>query len=121
MPTVDTTDPVFNTITPFQAECSSTTLTADITAWLNGVSATDNCAETITITNDYNAASLPASGCAPAITITFIAADECGNTAQTTSTITIVDTTDPVLNTITPFQAECSSTTLTADITAWLN
>ena len=115
----DNVDPIFAAITPFTALCSSTTLAADIQTWLDGVAATDNCGD-VTITNDFNAANLPASGCA-AITITFTAEDECDNTATTTSTITLTDNVDPIFAAITPFTALCSSTTLAADIQTWLD
>ncbi|WP_320111172.1 HYR domain-containing protein [Draconibacterium orientale] len=120
--TIELTDniaPVFDAVTPFTSLCSSATLNADIQNWLNGVTATDNCGE-VTITNDYNMADLPATGCG-SITITFTATDECANSVTTNSTITLTDNVAPVFDAITPFTSLCSSATLNADIQNWLN
>ncbi|WP_321997656.1 HYR domain-containing protein [Draconibacterium orientale] len=115
----DNVPPVFDAVTPFTSLCSSATLDADIQSWLNGVAATDNCGE-VTITNDYDVADLPETGCG-SITITFTATDECANSVTTNSTITLTDNVPPVFDAVTPFTSLCSSATLDADIQSWLN
>ncbi len=69
-------------------ECSAST---DPTA---SATATDNCdnAPAVTYTDSRTGGS-----CNGVITRTWTATDACGNTASTTSTVTIVDTTVPVI------------------------
>ena len=90
----DQTAPVFADITAFETECSGETLLNDIAAWMDAVSASDNCGQ-VTITNNFDAASLPENGCGE-VTVTFTASDACGNTATAEGLIMIQDKTAPV-------------------------
>ena len=92
---VDDTDPVIDCPDDITVECGDPNNDAIISNWLALVSATDNCAEDVNISNNY--ASLSANECGGVTTVTFIAADGLSNTASCTSTITHDDTTDPIL------------------------
>jgi trimeric autotransporter adhesin len=115
----DSEPPVFAQIQPFTSLCSTPTLASDINNWLNSVSASDNCG-LVSISNNFAALSLPATGCG-SITVTFTAYDQCNNGSTTTATITLTDNVAPVFATVPPITLNCSSTSLTADITGWLN
>src|SRR5690606_16535785 len=63
--------------------------------WLNnhgGAVASDDCSD-VTWTNDYNGM---ANDCSAAVTVTFTASDACGNSATTTATFNVQDSTAPV-------------------------
>jgi hypothetical protein len=61
------------------------------------VTATDNCDTSVTV--DFNESqSNPGSSCNNTITRTWTATDDCGNTASCTQTITVNDTTPPVIS-----------------------
>ncbi|MGB1481613.1 MAG: T9SS type A sorting domain-containing protein, partial [Flavobacteriales bacterium] len=85
---VDTTAPELTIPADYTAECSDEHPMED-------ASAMDNCGE-VTITED--AVTTPGA-CAGDYTITrtFTATDECGNSSSATQTITVVDTTSPVI------------------------
>ena len=73
---------------------------------MDEASATDNCGEVVitveSVTTD--------GACAGdyVITRTFTATDDCGNATSATQTITIIDTTSPVLSIPADYTAECS-------------
>ena len=73
---------------------------------MDDASATDNCGEvTIDCCGDDDA-----GACAGDYSITraFTATDDCGNATSSTQTITIIDTTAPVLTIPADYTAECS-------------
>src|SRR4029453_11502903 len=124
---VDTTDPLIdNTDTDdLTVECDgSSDPSGAIAAWLAdnaGATATDACG-TVTWSNDYTGLS---DGCGATGTalVTFTATDECLNTSTTQATVTIVDTTDPLIdNTDTDdLTVECDgSSDPSGAIAAWL-
>ncbi|WP_449406382.1 HYR-like domain-containing protein, partial [Paucihalobacter ruber] len=91
-------------------------------AWLlnnAGATATDTCGN-VTWSNDFGANT--ELDCANgAITVTFTATDECGNSATTTATYAIIDTVAPVLTVPSDVTIECtddSSPTNTGTATA---
>ncbi len=90
-----------------------------IAAFLSGATATDNCDDTPTITN--NAPSTFADG---TTTVTFTARDDAGNTATCTADVKVEDTTDPTI-TYCPVDTvvECSSHCGVAkiDLADWLS
>jgi len=66
-------------------------------AWINtrgGAQATDNCNANPTWTNNNTPIT---SGCSSVKTVTFTASDGCGNSAATTASFTISDTTPPTI------------------------
>jgi uncharacterized repeat protein (TIGR01451 family) len=100
---VDTTAPVIANCAPDQVVACITSVPASDP---NAVGATDNCSTSVTVsvigTNDNLAA-----GCAAdprLIAYVYEAADDCGNTALCTQTITIVDATAPVITNCVPDQ-----------------
>ncbi|WP_435132807.1 HYR-like domain-containing protein [Formosa sp. A9] len=86
-------------------ECDATS-GSELQDWLNtngGATATDVCSDTLTWSNDFNADTLVgACGADNAITVTFTATDNCGNTTDTQATITINDDVAPELPTNIP-------------------
>ena len=106
---VDTTAPVLTIPADYTAECSDEHPMDDATA-------TDNCGEvTITVEEETTP-----GACAGdyVITRTFTATDDCGNATSATQTITIVDTTAPVLTIPADYTAECSDAHPMDDATA---
>ena len=106
---VDTTAPVLTIPSDYTAECSDAHPMDDATA-------TDNCGEvTITVEEETTP-----GACAGdyVITRTFTATDDCGNATSATQTITIVDTTAPVLTIPADYTAECSDDYPMDDATA---
>ena len=73
---------------------------------MDDASATDNCGE---VTIDVVETTTDGA-CAGDYTITraFTATDDCGNATSATQTITIIDTTAPVLTIPADYTAECS-------------
>ena len=106
---VDTTAPVLTIPSDYTAECSDAHPMDDATA-------TDNCGEvTITVEEETTP-----GACAGdyVITRTFTATDDCGNATSATQTITIVDTTAPVITIPSDYTAECSDAHPMDDATA---
>lgn len=95
----DTTPPAVVVPAPITLECNSLAgvplSDPQIQAWLALASAADIC-DGATLSHD--APLLFGSGCVPgAVTVvTFTAVDNCGNTASSSSTVTVVDSTPPV-------------------------
>src|SRR5690606_32392680 len=122
----DTATPTL--VTPAQpqtAECGADAEAA-LLAWLannGGATATDSCDADLTWTNDYNdgANFIAACGNTGEVTVTFTAADDCGNSVSTVAKFTIVDTTKPVFD-INPqnVEAECDGAGKEAEYEAWL-
>ena len=95
---VDTTAPELSIPADYTAECSDEHP-------MESATATDNCEAVITVDE-----AITAGACAGnyVITRTFTATDDCGNATSATQTITIVDTTAPVLTIPADYTAECS-------------
>ena len=74
--------------------CAAAVPTADDTA----VSATDNCGGAVTVTHDADVISGQSCANRYSISRTYHATDACGNTSSITQTITVNDTTGPVLS-----------------------
>jgi hypothetical protein len=110
----DTTAPVFsNCPESITIECSDS-----IPAVAEGVSATDNCSGDVTVL--YLGESSEGDACHRVITRAWSATDVCGNRADCIQTITILDTTAPVLNG-TPdaeITVECDAVPAAAEVTA---
>ena len=107
---VDTTDPVFTYVpADYVAECSDSHP-------LDNATATDNCSDVNIFVQETT---LPGA-CSGEYVIsrTFTASDGCGNTATATQTITIVDTTAPVITLPANYTAECSDNHPMLDATA---
>ncbi|MEP0456991.1 HYR domain-containing protein, partial [Nonlabens sp.] len=103
----DTTAPVADvaTLTDVTAECEVTSLIAP--------TATDDCAATVTVTND---ATLPISGEGTTTVVTWTYDDGNGNTSTQTQNVIIDDVTAPVAGAtvLMDITAECKVTSLTA-------
>jgi hypothetical protein len=86
---VDTTAPTASNVTPnFTAECSQF---GGVESIANPVF-TDNCGSPITVTESSTEV---ASGCDRVITITWTAADQCGNVGTASTVVTLVDSSNP--------------------------
>ncbi|APY07019.1 hypothetical protein BWZ20_01310 [Winogradskyella sp. J14-2] len=110
---VDTTPPTIdNTNTDNIVIQCGITPDGTLEAWLAnnaGATANDTCG-TVTWSNDYGA-NTDVDCANGAITVTFTATDECGNTANTTATYSIIDTVDPVLTIPADTSVECTDDT----------
>ena len=73
---------------------------------MDDASATDNCGEVVIEVVEETIPCLCAGDYT--ITRTFTATDDCGNATTATQTITIIDTTAPVLTIPADYTAECS-------------
>ncbi|WP_290843187.1 hypothetical protein [Flavobacterium sp.] len=91
----DNTAPAITTQAQNLTVQCSTAGDATLTAWLNnhgGAVASDACSA-VTWTNNFTGVT---GGCSAAVPVIFTATDACGNTATTTATFTVNDTTAPV-------------------------
>jgi len=97
--TIDTTSPALTIPADYTAECSDAHPMDD-------ASATDNCG---VVTIDLVETTINGA-CAGEFSITraFTATDDAGNSTSETQTITIVDTTSPILTIPADYTAECS-------------
>ncbi len=99
---VDTTPPEITPPEPLVIECNSSGgVSGDdpaIQAWYDSVVIEDLCSH-IPVSG-HTAPDFFSSNCPPGVpvVITFSATDQCGNSAEANSTITVVDTTPPELN-----------------------
>jgi hypothetical protein len=100
--TVDVTDTTAPTWTSAPAsediECDAGNIAAAIQAWLDSAAADDLCGNGATVTNDYAGLSGGCGGATGSATVTFTAADGCGNSRQHMATIAVVDTTPPSID-----------------------
>jgi len=107
----DRTPPSLTAPAPLVLECDGPggipTSDARVQAWLADAVASDLCSGA-TIVDDAPAQLPSGCGAGRATTITFTATDDCGNTAERTSTITVKDTTAPTLSVPVPLALECN-------------
>jgi hypothetical protein len=95
----DTTPPMITCPTNIEVECMGNCGTgsddADLSAFFDGVSASDICDDDVEITHD-------APGCLGLgeTTVMFTAKDDAGNTASCSATVTVVDTTPPTIDVV---------------------
>jgi hypothetical protein len=96
---VDTTPPELVVPPPLVIECTGPDgVSADdplVAAWLAAASSSDNCSGALPVSNDAPAAFPVACPDPVAISVTFLAVDECGNETLGVSSVTVVDTTPP--------------------------
>ncbi len=118
----DTQGPVIKCPTDLTLACDAPDQAGQIKAWLNGVTATDNCSFDITVNNDFDPNSMLGScGEAGKVLVTFTAKDECGNAAQSCSAyIMVVDDEAPVL-TCKDLHIPCSEPNRDEQVQAWFN
>jgi hypothetical protein len=91
----DITPPTISCPADLDLECSPDNVAA-IADWLASVSASDDCGDA-TITNNYSGLS-DGCGATGSATVTFVATDESGNSSTCSATVTVVDTTGPVIS-----------------------
>jgi len=107
-------------------ECDGTGNNADYANWVatrGGALATDACALVLTF-SDNSAAGTQPTTCPESQTVTFTVEDECGNSADTSATFSIIDTVDPTYVVLPADQTEqCDrfSTSNLDDFNAWLS
>ena len=107
----DNTAPVLNCPSDTTVECNAVPAADPMS-----VTATDNCDMTLTVVHDGDAPAGPYTGCSTIVTRTYKATDDCGNTGMCTQTITVEDTTDPVINCPANTTVECNAVPI-ADFT----
>lgn len=118
----DTTPPVVDPIpSDITFECDGSGNALDITNWLtnNGGASASDCSS-FTWTNDFVDLT---DGCG--ITgdrvVTFTVTDDCDNSINVTATLTIEDTTDPVIGTVAlNMEVECDGGGNVTELEAWL-
>lgn len=108
---VDTEDPYWiNAPADLTIECSGNSYTAQVNAWLNSVTAGDQCGSA-SVTHNFTGLS-DGCGATGSATVTFTATDECGNSSQAVATFSVVDTTHPLITSCPPdVTISCSSST----------
>ncbi len=103
---VDTTDPVLTVPADTTVECDASTAPADT----GTATASDACdtAPSVSYSDTVTAGACPQES---VITRTWTATDACGNSASADQTITVVDTTAPVLTLPADVTVECGAST----------
>ncbi|WP_449374888.1 HYR-like domain-containing protein, partial [Bizionia algoritergicola] len=106
--------------TNIDIQCDGTGNNGAIQLWLDNhgyATVSDNCSE-VTWTNNYGGAS---SDCANPIAVTFTATDACGNFVTTTASYSIIDSIDPVINTVaSPLTVQCDGNGNMVALNDWL-
>ncbi len=94
----DTMNPTITCPDPLKLECDGD-YQSEIDAWVASIVATDACDQDITITNNYAPGTFPPLSCDASdfIDVTFIATDDCGNTATCVAMILLGDNIAPVI------------------------
>ena len=123
----DTSDPELTQPADITVECGTLISSAaggpqTINAWLEAVSATDDCSDEFVFTNNYVSNGFTNTcGDAGTQSVTFVVADECGNSDEAMSTITIVDSTPPVIMCAADITLQCGDVNNAAIVNNWLN
>jgi hypothetical protein len=122
---IDTTNPSITQAASSTSVACGPNANAAFTTWLNnhgGATVTDACSSVTWSTLPSVLLFSDGCGATGAVTVTFVATDDCGNSSTTSATFTIEDTTAPVL---TDFPedliVECDGTGHTTAFNAWLN
>jgi hypothetical protein len=101
-------------------ECADPINDAVIENWLNGASSLDACQGVLPVTNDFDDVFTPACGETGFYTVTFTSEDECGNITTCERTITLIDSTPPIIDVeAMDLELECADPANEAAITAW--
>ena len=120
---LDNTAPVITGGADLTVECDGDGNVDALNAWLDsngGASATDNCDDEFTWSNDFTALS-DDCGATGSATVTFTAKDVCDNSSSVTLTFTIEDTTNPSIDTEAEDETvECDGMGNNEDFFAWL-
>jgi hypothetical protein len=98
----DTTDPILTIPVNVTVECSAVPAVGTATA-------TDNCDTSVTVTYDGETRTDGACADSYTLTRTWTATDNCSNTTTLSQTITVQDTTDPILTIPVNVTVECSA------------
>ena len=121
--TDDAVVPVITEAMDLTLECRDGSQSTALLAWLNnngGATATDACSEPIAWTNNYTSDLTLDCGSNGAISVTFIATDDCGNTSTAAAVYEIEDTTPPELSCPENLTLECADGLNEAVIGNWL-
>ena len=91
---------------------------AQITDWLQSYTVSDNCDVEVQVTHDYNATTLDVC-VASALTVTWTAVDDAGNSKTTSAQIIVVpDTEAPMITAPEDITLDCSDINETTDPSA---
>jgi hypothetical protein len=115
----DTIAPVITPPSPdLQVECNDEGAPEAIYNWLATASASDNCDNSVTVTNNYTTIAMT---CNNEITVSFYATDLCGNVAGTkTAKIKVIDNVNPSLECPNGILAVCGATEPYIDYAAFI-
>ena len=118
----DITDPVLVLPTALTLECDNSLNEEIIQSWLSQAYATDQCGDAV-VTNNGLSTFAEACGLTGTYTVQFTATDDCGRTTISTQTITIIDTTNPLITAeATDLIIECTmSGDYSTEINNWLD
>ncbi len=115
----DTTAPTLDCPSNITLECSDPLNDAIISNWLSTANASDVCGN-VTLANDYADTFEADCGLSGEYTVVFTATDACTNETTCSRTITIEDTTDPIIELgANDLILECAGVNNAAQITAW--
>jgi flagellar motor switch/type III secretory pathway protein FliN len=107
----DTTDPILTIPVNVTVECSAVPAVGTATA-------TDNCDTSVTVTYDGEVRTNGACADSYTLTRTWTATDNCSNSTTLSQTITVQDTTDPILTIPVNVTVECSAVPAVGTATA---
>jgi len=93
----DTTAPELICPASITLECSDNINPAIIESWLTDVSAIDDCEGALAVANNYPDVFVDECGMTGVFTVTFTAMDACANVSTCERTITLIDSTDPLI------------------------
>jgi len=117
----DTTAPLITTeASDLTIDCDGSDTSGLLQEWLDdngGATATDLCSD-VTWSNDYDGEN---ADCSAPVLVTFTATDTCGNTASTSASYTINDTTPPTIDTpASDATVQCDGQGNTTELNEWL-
>ena len=118
---VDTTPPALTAPADLHLNCDDD-IGAYVTDWLDNYDVFDNCSSAglLTVTNDFDASTIPDPICDVDMLVTWTAVDDCGNTSTATAHLYIVDDVAPTLYAPDNLVLECGDPNNDGIVDNWL-